>query len=391
MMEERKRLELYIHIPFCERKCHYCDFLSSPQNEAVRRAYMNQLIEEIRSQGRIYEDRQVTTIYIGGGTPSILSGLQIFNLMSALYESFAVRADAEITIECNPGTVDEAKLEYYMEAGINRVSLGLQSADNAELRILGRIHSYETFLETYQAVRKVGFRNVNVDLMSGLPYQTTDKWKQTLKKVLLLKPEHISAYSLILEPGTRMHDAYSTPEGKKLLPSEETDREMYALTGEMLSKYGYHRYEISNYAKPGYESRHNIGYWTGEEYLGIGLGASSYILDHRFHSEQDLKTYLEVPVQTDLTPLFQDVEELTPEDKMEEFMYLGLRMTEGVSGSEFMHRFGYNMFSLFEPAIRKHTLLGLLEVRPPMLRLTEKGLDVANRVFEDFFQVLKRP
>lgn len=389
-MSEKAKLELYIHIPFCERKCQYCDFLSAPAAEPVRRAYVNQLIEEIRSQGQVYSNYQLTTIFIGGGTPSALTGLQIFNIMSAVYESFAVEAGAEITIECNPGTLDESKLSYYREAGINRVSLGLQSADDRELKKLGRIHTWADFLESYQAVRKAGFQNVNVDLMSGLPYQTEEKWRNTLKKVLLLKPEHISAYSLILEPGTPMHDAYSTKEGQKFLPDEDTERRMYELTDEMLSAHGFKRYEISNYARPGYECRHNIGYWTGAEYLGVGLGASSYILDHRFHSEEDLKTYLEVPMKTDLTPLFQDVETLSKEDKMEEFMYLGLRMTEGVSGSEFMHRFGDNMFNLFESAIRKHTVIGLLESKPPMLRLTKRGMDLANRVFSDFYQVLKR-
>ena len=389
-MTGRKRMELYIHIPFCEKKCAYCDFLSAPATELTQKAYMTQLIEEIRSQALVYPEYEVSTIFIGGGTPSVLPGLQIFNLMSAVYENFAVLSDAEITIECNPGTLDESKVNYYWEAGINRISLGLQSADNVELKLLGRIHTYEDFLHSYELVRGAGFRNVNIDLMSAIPYQTPEKWKNTLKKVLLLKPEHISAYSLILEPGTMFHDIYGTKEGKKLLPDEDAEREMYAETGKLLKKHGYGRYEISNYARPGYECRHNIGYWTGAEYLGLGLGASSFLLNHRFHSETSLEKYMEVRMQEDLTPLFQDVEELTEEDLMEEFMYLGLRMTEGVSGAEFFDRFGRNMFTEFDDAIRKNLLLGLLEVHQPMLRLTEKGIDLSNRVFADFFHAIPR-
>ena len=389
-MSEKKKLELYIHIPFCERKCQYCDFLSAPADETVRRAYVNQLIEEIRAQATVYPEYQVTTVFIGGGTPSVLTGLQIANIVNAVYESFTVEGDAEITVECNPGTLDREKLEYYRQAGVNRISLGLQSADDAELKLLGRIHTYEDFLRSYEAVRTAGFRNVNIDLMSAIPYQTLDRWKHTLKKVLLLKPEHISAYSLILEPGTPMHAAYSTPEGQKLLPDEETDRAMYALTKELLAQHGYGRYEISNYARPGYECRHNIGYWTGVEYLGLGLGASSMVLDHRSHSEEDLKTYLAVRMHEDLTPLYQDIEALSLEDRMEEFMYLGLRMTRGVSGSEFFERFGLNMFDVFRGPIRKHTVLKLLEADPPYLRLTDKGLDLSNRVFADFYHDLRR-
>ena len=243
-MAEKRRMELYIHIPFCERKCSYCDFLSAPATELVQKAYVTQLIEEIRSQALVYPEYDISTIFIGGGTPSVLSGLQIFNLISAVYENFAVLSDAEISIECNPGTLDESKVTYYREAGINRISLGLQSADNVELKLLGRIHTYEDFLRSYELVRTAGFRNVNVDLMSSIPYQTLEKWKSTLKKVLLLKPEHISAYSLILEPGTVFHDIYGTKEGQKLLPDEETDRLMYAETREILGSHGYRRYEI---------------------------------------------------------------------------------------------------------------------------------------------------
>ena len=389
-MSEKRKLELYIHIPFCERKCRYCDFLSAPADETTRRAYVNQLIEEIRAQATVYPDYQISTVFLGGGTPSCLSGQQILNILSAVYESFAVDSDAEITIECNPGTLDAGKLEYFREAGINRVSLGLQSADNEELQLLGRIHTYEDFLQSFQLLREAGFRNINVDLMSAIPHQSVEGWRNTLRKVLMLKPEHISAYSLILEPGTPFYDEYSTKEGQEELPDEDSEREMYALTKALLSQHGYHRYEISNYARPGFECRHNIGYWTGAEYLGVGLGASSMMVNHRFHSETDLQKYLEVRMHEDLTPLFQDVEALSLEDRMEEFMYLGLRMTEGVSGSDFMHTFGFNMFDVFAGPIRKNTVLKLLEVKLPTVRLTDKGTDLANRVFADFYHCLRR-
>lgn len=387
---EKRKLELYIHIPFCVQKCRYCDFLSAPADESLRRAYCKQLIEEIRVQGSLSRDCHLDTVFIGGGTPSALTGIQIYNIMSAVYESFAVDSDAEITIECNPGTLDREKLYGYLESGINRVSIGLQSTDDAELKLLGRMHSYEDFLNSYELVRAAGFQNVNIDMMSSIPHQTPRAFRNSLKKILMLKPEHISAYSLIIEPGTPFFELYGSEEGKKSLPDEDADREMYADTKNLLAEHGLLRYEISNYARPGYACRHNIGYWTGVEYLGTGLGASSLFLNHRYHSVTDLKKYLEVDMHADLTPLYQDLEELKVEDRMEEFMYLGLRMTDGVSGSDFYERFGQNLFELFEAPIRKNLVLKLLERNASVLKLTERGLDVSNRVFADFFQVLPR-
>ena len=230
-MSEKRKLELYIHIPFCERKCRYCDFLSAPADETTRRAYVNQLIEEIRAQATVYPDYQISTVFLGGGTPSCLSGQQILNILSAVYESFAVDSDAEITIECNPGTLDAGKLEYFRESGINRVSLGLQSADNEELQLLGRIHTYEDFLQSFQLLREAGFRNINVDLMSAIPRQSVEGWRNTLRKVLMLKPEHISAYSLILEPGTPFYDEYSVYAWYDYLSDAQPDLETLQKTG----------------------------------------------------------------------------------------------------------------------------------------------------------------
>jgi len=389
-MSEKKQLELYIHIPFCRRKCLYCDFLSSVSDEVTEKAYTSQLIEEIRTQSKFYTDYQITTIFIGGGTPSILPAQWIANIIDAVYESFAVEAQAEITIECNPGTVGPDKLAFYKETGINRLSFGLQSTDDKELKLLGRIHTYDEFLKSYQDAREAGFTNINVDLMSALPYQSVESWKNTLRKTVMLKPEHISAYSLIVEEGTPFFKEYGNAEGKKKLPDEDADREMYALTGEILKEHEYERYEISNYAKPGFECRHNIGYWTGAEYLGVGLGASSYVFGRRFHSERDLGKYMDIRIHEDLTPLYQEVQELTEEDKMEEFMYLGLRMMKGVSGSDFMYLFGQNMFNAFAEPIRKNIAMHLLQEEAPYLKLTEKGIDVSNRVFADFYEYLPR-
>ncbi len=381
---ERLPLELYIHIPFCVKKCGYCDFLSMPADDDVKARYVSQLINEIRAQSSAYGDYHITSIYFGGGTPSILKGTAIASIMSAIYECWYVDASAEITIECNPGTVTENKFGMYKASGINRVSIGLQSVHDAELKLLGRIHNFEDFLNTYQYARDAGIENINVDLMSGLPRQTTADWEETLRRVVMLKPEHISAYSLIIEEGTAFYGMYGTAEGKKLLPDEDTDREMYHRTRELLEKKGYKRYEISNYAREGFECRHNIGYWTGAEYLGLGLGASSFIKRHRFHNENDLATYLDYDFSSDVTMIYQDLEKLRTEDAMSEFMFLGLRMIQGVSGEEFARRFGLNMFDVFDMPIFKNRKNGLLEVDGSQVRLTQRGLDLANVVMRDF-------
>lgn len=380
----KRPLELYIHIPFCARKCAYCDFLSQVAVRSTHRAYVEQLIQEIACQSAYYQGYGVTTVFLGGGTPSILEAEEIQAIMEAVRWYFDLQPDAEITIEANPGTVTLEKLEAYRTCGINRISIGLQSADDEELKTLGRIHTYDDFLTTYQRVRQAGFTNVNVDLMSALPGQTVSSWKNTLKKVMMLKPEHISAYSLIIEEGTPFYDRYdSHPE---LLPSEDDEREMYYLTKEFLKEQGYERYEISNYAKPGYECKHNIGYWTGVEYLGLGLGASSYLQGFRFRNEADLDTYMKIPMggpETD-EKLHQEITKLSLNDRIEEFMFLGMRMTEGVSGSEFYGRFGQNMWNIYGDVLARLEKEGLIQVKMPYVRLSEFGLDVSNYVFSKF-------
>ena len=381
----KKGMELYVHIPFCAKKCNYCDFRSGVADDLTQKSYVDQLCEEIRSQGKMYcDDFYITTIFIGGGTPSILKGTWVGNIMSAIYESFSVNALAEVTIECNPGTVNVDKLRIYRQNGINRVSFGLQSADNEELRLLGRVHTFEDFLDSYQMAREVGFTNINVDLMSALPGQSVESWKETLRKVVRLKPEHISSYSLIIEEGTPFFTAYGNREGQKNLPSEEEEREMYYFTNQYLRAHGFERYEISNYAKRGFECKHNVGYWTGVPYLGLGLGASSYVYNRRFHTEENFDAYMKILMNRDITPLYQDIQELGTCQRMEEFMFLGLRLTRGVSAAEFMERFGSNMFKVFDMPIRKNVIAKLLEVQDSRLYLTEKGLDLSNRVMSDF-------
>lgn len=388
----KKNLELYIHIPFCIRKCAYCDFLSFAAPERAYREYVDKLIEEIHGQSGNFAGYCVTTVFVGGGTPSVLPAFLIEELFAVLYQCFDIAEDAEITLEANPGTLTMEKLEVYRQSGINRLSLGLQSADDQELRYLGRIHSYDDFLKSYQRARQAGFDNINVDLMSALPGQTVHSWKTTLRKVMMLRPEHISAYSLIIEEGTPFYGRYgqAIPESGESalwslpnLPDEDTDREMYHLTREIMEAQGYGRYEISNYARPGYECRHNIGYWNGTEYLGLGLGASSYTFDFRYHNTADFKEYLSLDLYESGSAA-RDIKELSLEERMEEFMFLGLRMMQGVSGSEFLERFGQNMWNVYSTVLPKLQEQGLIEVNAPWVRLTELGIDVSNAVLCEF-------
>lgn len=385
-MLKRQPLELYIHIPFCARKCAYCDFLSGPANDMVQKAYVEQLLEEIQVQSAYYREYGVTTIFIGGGTPSVLKEEDMGRILEALQVCFVIDEEAEITIEVNPGTVSQKKLEAYRAGGINRISIGLQSADDRDLKQLGRIHTYDEFLKTYQRVRVAGFRNVNVDLMSALPGQTLASWKTTLKKVAMLKPEHISAYSLIIEEGTPFYERYhGHPE---LLPAEEEEREIYYATKTFLKEQGYERYEISNYARPGFECRHNVGYWTGTEYLGLGLGAASYIQGFRFHNVTDLEVYKSIDMKSPQADerLHEDIEELSLRARMEEFMFLGLRMTGGVSGCEFLERFGQNMWNVYGEVLHRLEENHLIQVESPYVKLSEFGVDISNYVLSEFLQ-----
>lgn len=380
-----KSLELYVHIPFCVRKCEYCDFLSAPAGADTQQEYVRNLLLEIEQKGVRCTDYEVTTIFFGGGTPSILKAGWIADILDAIHRNFKVRKDAEITIECNPGTLTFEKLSIYKSAGINRISVGLQSASDAELRELGRIHTYEDFLRSYDLIRKKGFSNVNIDLMAALPGQTLKSYEQTLRRVLALKPEHISAYSLIIEEGTPFYEKYEADEllrekGEKpqMLPSEETERLMYERTKELLLEHGYERYEISNYARRGYACRHNIGYWRRENYLGFGLGSASLLENERFHNTTDLTDYLGGDY------LAYEQEKLDKKSQMEEFMFLGLRMTEGISTECFRQTFGLPVELVYGPVLEQQIADRLLRKEDGRIFLTERGLDVSNYVMAQF-------
>lgn len=360
-----KPLELYIHIPFCIKKCRYCDFLSAPSGAKERQEYVESLCRKIRSYGELAEAYHVVTVFIGGGTPSVLEGAQILNIMDAVRGTFPLDSGAEISIEINPGTVTKEKLRTIKHAGINRLSIGLQSTDNRELKMLGRIHTYEDFLETYEMARKAGFENINVDLISAIPFQSVKSWDKTVEKVAELAPEHISAYSLIIEEGTPFYDRYGGGKRAGELPSEEEERLMYEHTRDILEDYGYHRYEISNYARPGYECRHNLGYWNRAEYLGIGTGAASLLCEYRFSEGEE-------PVK------------LSVKEQMEEFMFLGLRKIEGVSKSVFETCFGCKMEHIYGNVLDKSAGEGLLENAEDFVRLTERGIAISNYVLSEF-------
>lgn len=365
-------LELYLHIPFCVKKCAYCDFLSAPADEPVRAGYVEALKGEIRRQKALGADRRVTSVFIGGGTPSILEGTQTAELLESVYDSFRIDAHAEITIECNPGTLTKDKLSCYRRQGVNRLSIGLQSTDNRELKMLGRIHTYEEFLESFSLARETGFGNLNVDLMSALPGQTRESWQKTLKQVLALKPEHISAYSLIVEEGTPFYDRFGPGAGEEyLLPDEDTERQMYYDTRDMLKAEGYERYEISNYARPGFACRHNLGYWERREYLGLGLGASSLIGGVRYQNHRKLSAYLAGDYS------HEEVQRLTRKEIQEETMFLGLRKTEGVPLTEELSKIYKEVFPRLEQQ-------GLLLRENGRVRLTDLGIDVSNYVLAQF-------
>lgn len=373
-------LELYIHIPFCVKKCAYCDFLSAPADRDAREAYVSALLREIRSFPGEYglDNREVISVFVGGGTPSLLDGVRMKEIMDALREHFLFAPDAEITVEANPGTLDREKLRLYGRSGINRLSLGLQSASDRELRVLGRIHTYGDFLESYRNAREEGFANINVDLISAVPGQTYEDWIRNLRTVAELGPEHISAYSLIIEPGTPFAQMELD------LPDEDTEYRMYEDTAAILGEYGYRQYEISNYAREGFACRHNAGYWKRTEYLGIGLGAASLFEGRRFHNTVDMKEYLADSGRPGA--MRKDMENLTRQDEEEEYMFLGLRMTEGVSESKFEEQFREKMTDVYGAVLCKYEKMGLLQKKGDFWSFTRKGIHVSNGVLADFLQ-----
>lgn len=452
-MKNKNELGIYIHIPFCVHKCIYCDFLSSPADVHTRKQYVRALINEIyltregkcankliknvlQGDNTSYEDMEepavngltsdyalydtvcmadyektimqedisgcvddiksenghiVTSIFIGGGTPSAIDAEDISDILDAVRKNYNVSDKAEITIECNPGTMDKKKAVIYRKAGINRISFGLQSTDNNELRMLGRIHTYEQFMESYKIAREAGFDNINIDLMSALPGQTMESFKAVLEKALSLGAEHISVYSLIVEEGTRLSDNIdSFPP----IPSDDEDRQMYYMTKEMLSSYGYEQYEISNYAPKGYECKHNLKYWERCDYLGFGIGAASLYGGRRYTNISDIGRYMDVLAEitnaldksyvNELLQIRTDMEELSKEDEMSEYMFLGLRKTKGIDITDFKEEFGTDIKDIFGEAIEDNIARGLLIHDGNCLYLSKRGIDISNTVMSDF-------
>lgn len=451
-------VSLYLHLPFCVRKCRYCDFLSGPYDAAVRRRYLRALETEIQLSAKTFsnvkfslesfgngsfslesfdngnfsleslgflkrgadfagngnERLSADTVFLGGGTPSLLDADELAHLMAVLSESFRILPGAEITMECNPGTVDREKLLAFREAGINRLSIGVQSFRDEELKLLGRIHTAEEARQCVLDARWAGFDNISLDLISALPGQNIDRWMESLREAAALAPEHISAYSLILEDGTPLKEA--ALEGKlPRLPDEDEDRKMYHETRSFLAEHGYHRYEISNYAKKGFESRHNSGYWTGHPYLGFGIGAASFYAGCRWSHTGSMTSYLQALesagssagalTKSDgeslssaekatghrcqeyaevLESIYEEKEILSEKDRMAEFMFLGLRRMQGVSEAEFLRCFGRTMEEVYGPVLKRYQELHMLQREGGRIFLTERGIDVSNAVMADF-------
>ncbi len=390
---------IYLHIPFCEKKCAYCDFLSAAVDKKTQKQYMEALLREIKSYKSRVDEYEIGTIFIGGGTPSIVDPTYIREIINMIKEIFHLKNNVEITIEANPGTIDIEKLETYKAAGINRLSIGLQSTSDRELKSLGRIHSYKEFKDNYILAREIGFNNINIDLISSLPGQSLKSWDETLRTVCQLEPEHISAYSLIIEEGTPFYDLYS--DGKAIsndLPDEDTDRLIYKHTERVLKEYGYNKYEISNYAKPGYECKHNISYWIGTDYLAFGIGAASLIKNTRFNNESNLEKYISLcdkniednlegtnsDIMADSMGIRRDISKPSKKEQMEEFMFLGLRLKKGISKKEFEKRFNIKIDNVYGDILEKLFKDKLLINNKNRVYLTDYGTDISNYVLAHF-------
>ena len=372
-MKNDEKAEIYVHIPFCVKKCDYCDFVSFACGKDVQEDYFKALLRQIETYKETVGNTPIVSCFFGGGTPTVPDERLLISALCKLKETFNFESDAEITMEANPNSASREKLRAYREAGVNRLSIGLQSTDNGELKCLSRLHTYEEFLKTFKDAREAGFDNINVDIMSALPGQTMESYEKTLERVCALNPEHISAYSLIIEEGTPFFDRYGDGKG---LPDEDTEREMYYLTKRYLHEHGYERYEISNYSKPGFECRHNLGYWKRVPYYGFGIAAASFYDGKRYQMHRDLKRYI-------AGDFGAEIETLSREDEMAEFMFLGLRLTEGVSRREFTETFGTDIDSVYGSELKKLESQGLL-CTGERIYLTDKGMDVANYCMSEF-------
>lgn len=386
-----KHIGMYIHIPFCQKKCKYCDFNSYDNKQDLIEEYMKYLNKELQEVGEgIVLDKKegrnngvcIDTIYIGGGTPSSLDSKYIEEIMNNIRQNYVLQSMPEITIEINPGTVDEKKLQAYINAGINRCSIGVQSSNNEILKSLGRIHTYEDFINTYKLARKVGFKNINVDFIIGLPKQSLEDIQNMIKLIDNIKPEHVSIYSLIVEDGTVLKEEIES--GKLELPNENTERQMYWMSKKELEKLGYEHYEISNFAKNGKYSRHNCDCWEQKEYIGFGCGSHSYTDNVRYSNISDINEYInnyKNNKQED-NIIFHEKQDLS--SKMQEYIILGLRKTDGVHIDKFEEKFGLELMKAFGTEFEKLKKAELIEISNNKIKLTEKGLDLANIVWEEF-------
>lgn len=368
---------LYIHIPFCKMKCYYCDFPSFSGKESLMVDYARALSLEIN---QACSGKRIKSIFIGGGTPTYLSleGWEI--IAEALRKIEINKEDFEFTIEGNPKTFKKEQLAFFKAMGVNRISMGLQAAQSCHLESLGRIHTYKDFEESFNMVREAGIENINVDLMFGLPGQTIDEWKETLRKVREKNPQHISCYSLIIEEGTKFYNLYEAD--KLILPSEEQERKMYSEALSYLKDNGYEHYEISNFAKPGHRCRHNLIYWNMEAYIGCGSSAHSYVDGKRYSNEVSVEKYISMMNAGDSSVKEYHVN--SEADEMEEFIFLGLRKMEGISINEFSSRFKKDIYEVYSQVIEKHKKLGLLQVDGDRMFLTERGIELSNQVMSDF-------
>ena len=391
---DKKELGIYIHIPYCKQKCYYCDFISYTNSSLVEK-YVKALIQELEKYD--LNTFNVTTIYVGGGTPSYIKSEYIVKILNFIKQKLLKSnnqtkfEDIEITLEVNPGTVDRKKLEDYRNCGINRLSIGLQTTNNVLLKKIGRIHTYEEFLETYKLATNIGFENINVDLMLGLPNQTINDLKNSLNDIIKLNPNHISVYSLVIEEGTKINDMLA--KGELELPNEEIERQMYWYVKDKLELNGYNHYEISNFAKKGQESRHNINCWKQKEYIGIGVAGHSYLDGIRYSNCLKVEDYIEnmnnlknplIEIKNSESKIYEIEEIQSLEDKKKEFMLLGLRVIDGVCISEFKEKYVDNSIFVYRKELERLVNENLIVIDGNNIKLTNKGLDFANLVWEEF-------
>ena len=373
------KISLYIHIPFCAQKCLYCDFPSFARKDHLRKAYIEALNKEIINLREKHNNLEINTIFIGGGTPSVLESNELECLLKEIAK-LNMAKDIEYSMECNPGNLTEEKLEVMKKYGVNRISMGLQAKQDNLLKGLGRIHNYKTFKENFLLAKKVGFNNINVDLMFGLPNQRLNEWEETLREIISLEPAHISAYSLIIEEGTAFYNLYENDKLK--LPTEEEERKIYHLAKKILEENGFNQYEISNYAKEGKECRHNLAYWNMDNWIGVGSAAASYINGKRIKNISSVEEYI-----NSINEKGEAVEEIinnSKNDNMEEFMFMGLRKINGIDENEFKKRFSMNINDVYGEILNKYIDEGLLIRDSGRIFLSEKGIEISNIIMADF-------